>query len=142
MAGTNSTTIQAPAFALTMSSEIEVPHIESGEDQKNSLVQVWQSQVEEPARHAGRPIPRLKVLISPYRYVIDPVIQHVLSVERANPERTIAVILPELVERHWYQYFLHNQRARILALRLMAQESHRIVIVICHGKWAINVSRL
>jgi hypothetical protein len=39
------------------------------------------------------------------------------------------VLLPELVERQWYQYFLHNQRAQILAARLLTQGTHRIVIV-------------
>ena len=41
----------------------------------------------------------------------------------------VAVLLPELVERQWYQYFLHNQRARILAASLLTQGTHRIVIV-------------
>jgi len=53
----------------------------------------------------------------------------VLKVERSNPTRTIAVLLPELVERQWYQYFLHNQRAQIIAARLLTQGTHRIVIV-------------
>jgi hypothetical protein len=61
--------------------------------------------------------------------VVQPVIDHVMDIERKNPERTIAVLLPELIERRWYQYFLHNQRARILAVRLLAQGIHRIVIV-------------
>jgi hypothetical protein len=39
------------------------------------------------------------------------------------------VLLPELLERQWYQYFLQNQRARILAARLLLQGAHRIVIV-------------
>jgi hypothetical protein len=52
-----------------------------------------------------------------------------MTIERKNPDRTIAVLLPELVERKWYQYFLHNQRARILAARLLTQGTHRIVIV-------------
>src|ERR1700723_104048 len=41
----------------------------------------------------------------------------------------ITVVVPELVERRWYQYFLHNQRARILAASLLTQGTHRIVIV-------------
>jgi poly-gamma-glutamate capsule biosynthesis protein CapA/YwtB (metallophosphatase superfamily) len=61
--------------------------------------------------------------------VVQPILDYVLEVERTNPDRTIAVLLPELVERQWYQYFLHNQRARILAARLLAQGKHRIVIV-------------
>jgi hypothetical protein len=68
-------------------------------------------------------------LKSPFRFVVQPIIDHVLQIERNNPDRTIAVLLPELVERQWYQYFLHNQRARILAARLRTQGTHRIVIV-------------
>jgi hypothetical protein len=69
------------------------------------------------------------VLNSPFRFVVQPIIDHVLEIERKNPTRTIAVLLPELVERQWYQYVLHNQRARILAARMLTQGTHRIVIV-------------
>jgi hypothetical protein len=115
-------------FAMTLSREVEVLHIES-EDSTNSLKRVWLSRVEEPAREAKQTVPRLTVLKSPFRFVVQPIIDHVLEIERKNPDRTIAVLLPELVERRWYQYFLHNQRARILAARLLTQGTHRIVIV-------------
>ena len=115
-------------FAMTLSREIEVLHIES-EDSPNSLKQIWPSRVEQPAREAKQAVPRLTVLKSPFRFVVQPILDHVLEIERNNPDRTIAVLLPELVERQWYQYFLHNQRARILAARLLLQGAHRIVIV-------------
>ncbi len=115
-------------FAMTLSSEVEVLHIES-EDTTKSLQRIWPTRVENPAREAKQAVPRLTVLKSPFRFVVQPIIDHVLEVGRKNPDRTIAVLLPELVERQWYQYFLHNQRARILAARLLAQGTHRIVIV-------------
>ena len=115
-------------LAMTLSREVEVLHIES-EDSTNSLKAVWPSRVEEPAREAKQAVPRLTVLKSPFRLVVQPIIDHVLAIERNNPDRTIAVLLPELVERQWYQYFLHNQRAQILAARLLTQGTHRIVIV-------------
>ena len=115
-------------FAMTLSREVEVLHIES-EDSTNSLKRIWPSRVEEPAREAKQAVPRLTVLKSPFRFVVQPIIDHVLEIERKNPQRTIAVLLPELVERQWYQYFLHNQRARILAARLLTLGTHRIVIV-------------
>ena len=115
-------------FAMTLSSEVEVLHIES-EDATKSLQRIWPTRVENPAREAKQAVPLLTVLKSPFRFVVQPIIDHVLEVGRKNPDRTIAVLLPELVERQWYQYFLHNQRARILAARLLAQGTHRIVIV-------------
>jgi amino acid transporter len=115
-------------FAMTLSRKVEVLHIES-EDSPNSLKRIWPARVEEPAREAKQAVPRLTVLNSPFRFVVQPIIDHVLEIERKNPDRTIAVLLPELVERQWYQYFLHNQRARILAAHLLTQGTHRIVIV-------------
>jgi hypothetical protein len=116
-------------LAMTLSSEVEVLHIESEDSRSNSLERLWPSQVEAPARAAQQAIPRLTMLTSPFRFVVQPIIDHVLAIERNNPTRTVAVLLPELVERQWYQYFLHNQRDKILAARLLTQRTRRIVIV-------------
>lgn len=124
----NSIAGNALRLAITLSRDVEVLHIES-EDSSNSLKRIWPSCVEEPARRAKQVVPRLTVLKSPFRFVVQPIIDHVLEIERNNSDRTIAVLLPELVERRWYQYFLHNQRARILAVRLLTQGTRRIVIV-------------
>ena len=124
----NSIAENALRFAMTLSREIEVLHIESA-DSPNSLKQIWPLRVEQPAREANQAIPRLTVLKSPFRFVVQPILDHVLEIERNNPDRNVAVLLPELVERQWYQYFLHNQRARILAARLLLQGAHRTVIV-------------
>ncbi len=125
-------------FAMTMSHKIEVLHIES-EDGTNSLKRIWPSRVEEPAREAERQVPQLTVLKSPFRFVVQPIIDHVLEVERKNPDRTIAVLLPELVEPRWYQYFLHNQRDRLLAAGLMRKGRHGIVIV--NVPWYLRARR-
>ncbi|HLX04276.1 MAG TPA: APC family permease [Candidatus Binatus sp.] len=115
-------------FAMRTSREVEVLHIE-GEDDPKSLKRIWPARVEESARAANRPPPRLTILNSPYRFVVQPIIDHVLEVEGDNPDRIIAVVLPELVEPRWYQYFLHNQRAKLIVADLLMKGTHRIVIV-------------
>ena len=85
--------------------------------------------VQEPARRANRPVPELEVLKSPYRFIINPVVDRILELEAENPDRMIAVMLPELVERHWMHYFLHNQRPEMIAVRLMRKGKQRIMIV-------------
>lgn len=115
-------------LALTISREVEALHIES-EDSTDSLRRIWSSAVEEPARQAKQAVPRLTILKSPFRWVIQPIIDHVLEVERTNQGRTIAVLVPELIEPRWYNYFLHNQRGTLLSARLMAQGEHHVVIV-------------
>ncbi len=137
----NSLAENALRVALSLSREVEVLHVESEDSDAKSLKELWPSCVEQPAREAKQAIPRLTVLKSPFRFVVQPILDHVLEVERKNPNRTIAVLLPELVERQWYQYFLHNQRARILAARLLLQGEHRIVIVnVVSAKTAMTIT--
>jgi hypothetical protein len=39
------------------------------------------------------------------------------------------VLLPELVVRHWWEYFLHNQRVQMLKLLLLIKGKQRIIVV-------------
>jgi len=38
---------------------------------------------------------------------------------KEHPDRLIAVIVPELVERRWYHYLLHNHAASVLKALLL-----------------------
>jgi hypothetical protein len=126
--GWNRITQNALSFALTLSDEIEAIHIDTEGSGAGSIRKIWPERVEEPARQANRPVPRLTSLPSPYRLVVQPIIDHVLEVARQNPDRTIAVVLPELVELHWYDYLLHNQRMTLLSTRLFGLADRVIVV--------------
>jgi len=115
-------------FALNLSADLQALHIDSGEG-TNDFRKNWSRFVEEPTKKAGLPTPKLVILKSPYRYVITPILDYVLDLERKNPDRQIAVLIPELVERHWYHYFLHNQRAEWLKALLLLKGNQRIIII-------------
>jgi amino acid transporter len=115
-------------FALNLSSEVLALHIECEKD-TGDIRQSWRRNVEEPARRAGLAAPRLVMLQSPYRFVLNPILDYILQLERDNPDRQIAVLIPELVERHWYHYFLHNQRAEWLRALLLAKGNQRMILV-------------
>ncbi len=119
---------RALRFAVTMSDEITALHVEC-DRHTTSLRHDWHTFVQEPARRAKRPVPQLVVLKSPYRFIINPVVDRILELEEENPDRMIAVLLPELVERHWMHYFLHNQGPEMIAVRLMRKGKQRIMIV-------------
>ncbi len=89
----------------------------------------WKRLVEDPVARAGGTPPNLVTLTSPYRLVIKPILEFVLNTEAKNPGRQIAVIVPELVERHWYHYPLHNQRAELLKALLLVKGSRNIVLI-------------
>jgi amino acid transporter len=115
-------------FAFSLSSEICVVHVGTDE-KKDEFVRNWRQTVEERVRSAGLQMPQLKILRSPYRFVIGPIVDYVLELETKNPERQIAVIIPELVEKHWYHNFLHNQRATWLKAALLLKGNRRIVTI-------------
>jgi hypothetical protein len=56
-------------------------------------------------------------------------VDYVLKVEKENPARTVAVVIPTMVERHWYHYFLHNQRGQMLTALLLLSGEKRINII-------------
>jgi amino acid transporter len=119
---------RAMQFALTLSPEVHALHVGT-EEETNSLRDDWNRLVAEPVAQAGGTPPTLVNLASPYRLIIKPILDYVLDMEAKNPGRQIAVIVPELVERHWYHYPLHNQRAELLKALLLVKGSRNIVLI-------------
>jgi hypothetical protein len=58
-----------------------------------------------------------------------PVLEYILAEERAHEDRHIAVLVPELVVRHWWENLLHNQRSNLLKLLLLVRGKQRIVVI-------------
>ena len=119
---------KALQFAMTISNDVTAIHVES-EQHADTLPGEWRSRVEEPARRAGRKAPRLAVVKSPYRFVLGLIIDFILDLERHHPQRTVAVVLPQLVQRRWYHYFLHNQQGEVLKALLLLRAQERVVVI-------------
>jgi amino acid transporter len=115
-------------FALALSHDVQAVHVDCGEHAED-LRDVWQRNVVAPIEAAGLPVPELVTLQSPYRFVILPLVDHVLQLEKERHGRTIAVLVPELVVLHWWQYFMHNQRAQMLKLLLLVKGNQGIVVL-------------
>ena len=118
---------KALMFALSISPDVIGLHVDC--EWTEQLKKEWQEFVEKPVQEIGLSAPRLVVLQSPYRYVTSPIVDYVLELQKKDPERQLAVLIPELVERHWYYYFLHNQRAAVLKTLLYVRGSQRIAVV-------------
>jgi hypothetical protein len=88
------------------------------------------------AAQRGRPIQgrrkdraRAVLVPSPYRFVLGPLVDYILKVEHQHPDRQVAVLIPELVVKRWWQTPLHNQRAQVLKLLLLVRGNQRIIVV-------------
>jgi hypothetical protein len=121
-------TRQGIEFASRLSPEVIALHVELTQ-YSEVLQQNWKHYVEQPFRAAGKEPPQLHALPSPYRFVIVPIVQFILDLSKKYPSRNIIVVIPELVEDKWYEYLLHNQRARLLEWVLLARGNERIFTV-------------
>jgi amino acid transporter len=123
----SSITSQGIELAARLSPEIIALHVEP--EHASLLQDEWEHYVAGPFRAAGKEPPQLHLLPSPYRFVIVPIVQFVLELSKKNPGRSIAVVIPELVEDKWYEVFLHNQRGRLLEWALLARGNEHIFTV-------------
>ena len=129
---------KAMKFALNISPEVTAVHVDCGEG-PDELCAVWDKYVGEPAREVGLPEPKLVTVPSPYRQIVGPILDYVLDLQNKNPDRQIAVLLPELVERRWYQYFLHNQRPAMFKAWLYLRGNQNTVVI--NVPWYFNPRR-
>ena len=115
-------------FAWSIADQITFVHVDCGEDQ-DTFRQKWRELVEEPARNAQLPVPDLVVLDSPFRFVVRPVVEYALKVQAENPDNHVAILVPELIENHWYNFLLHNNRSQLLKAILNLKENPRITVI-------------
>jgi len=118
---------KAVGFALSISPDVIGLHVNC--EWTEELKKEWQEYVEKPVQEIGLAAPRLVILDNPYRHVSSPIVDYVLNLQKKDPDRQMAVLIPELVERHWYYYFLHNQRAAVLKTLLYVRGSQKIAVV-------------
>lgn len=119
---------QGVEFASRMTPEIIAIHVDPSENSASAREE-WKRYVAQPFQQNGSKAPKLVVLPSPYRFVIAPIVEYIVKLSEEQKERKIVVVIPELVECRWYEYFLHNQRARLLEWMLMVRGNERIYTV-------------
>jgi amino acid transporter len=121
-------TEKAVCFALSMSSDIRCIHVLLT-DETDEFCDEWEQKIAAPLRATGKPVPRLVTIRSPYRYILQPVVDYVLSVESETDFKKVCVIVPELVVRHWWDNLLHNRRADLLKVMLLMRGNRRIIVI-------------
>jgi amino acid transporter len=121
-------TEKALSFALSMSNDIRCVHVQTSEE-VDDVCKVWEEKVAGPMRAAGKCVPLLTTLHSPFRYVLQPVTDYILKVEQESSVRKICVLVPELVVRHWWENLLHNRRADLLKVILLLKGNRRIIVI-------------
>ncbi len=107
----NKPALRALAFAkATRPNVLEAVYVSIDARDTNRLLEDWDE------RRLDVP---LKVLHSPYRELIRPIVEYATEIRRANPRGVVAVYIPEYVVGRWWEQLLHNQTALRLKGRLL-----------------------
>jgi hypothetical protein len=114
----------AMRFALRISRDVTALHFTDLEgpdstDREDKLRDEWRRFVERPVIEAGLKPPTLMLESSPYRSMLAPVLRTITELRRQMPGRPVAVVLPQLVEGHWWETLLHTHRERRLREALL-----------------------
>jgi len=111
LSGVHRGTLEALRYARSLSDDITAVHVSIDPEAAEGVRQKWE------LWGGGT---RLVILESPYRLLLEPLLQYVseLASER-QPHETITIVVPQFVPRRWWHNFLHNQTAIMLRLALL-----------------------
>ena len=119
VSGIHSGVVQALVYAkaIALHGEIEALTVDFPDEHGRDSAALEKLRSDWPKYCEGIP---LRALRSPYRKIVEPIIDELDRMRRVEPEYTVTVILPEFVTGHWWANLLHNQTAwRIKATLLM-----------------------
>ena len=111
IAGVHRGSLAALAYARSLSTDVTAVHVSTDPVESKKVREKWAMYGEGT---------RLVVLDSPYRLLIEPLLDYIekLLAIRARNE-VLTIVVPQFVPSHWYENLLHNQTASLLRLALL-----------------------
>jgi len=97
--------VTALQYGSSLSSDVRAVYIDIDPAATEALRAQWDEW--------GQGVP-LTVLPSPYRSLIEPLLEQIETVRRENPHGYVTVILPEFVPKRLWQHVFHNQHALLI----------------------------
>lgn len=119
MAGVHRGTIAALKYAESLSKDVTAVHVSIDEDESNKIKQKWETWGDGV---------RLVILDSPYRLMIEPLLEYIEELNQNRLENEmITIVVPQFVPSRFWTNALHMRTADTLRKVLMGQKD--IVIV-------------
>ncbi len=103
--GVQRAVVRALRYARTLSGDVRAVYVEIDPAATAVVRQQW--------TEWGQDV-ELVVLASPYRSLLEPLLEYVGDVQRADPHGFVTVVLPEFVPHRMWQHLLHNQHALLI----------------------------
>ena len=115
--------IPALQYARALSADAKALHV--------SIDPAREKRVRERFTLWSRGVP-LIVLPSPYRSLVEPVMDYIDRLQKQEPDCLVTIVIPEFVPTGWWPKLLHGQAGFMLALRLHAQRGIIVINVPYH----------
>jgi amino acid transporter len=115
--------VEALRYAESLSDDVRAVYVDVDPTATEQIQRQWQI-------WGGRV--KLVILDSPYRSVMEPLLEYIERVEQDRDDDYVTVILPEFVPARWWQHLLHNQRALLIKGALLFRPNTVVTSVPFH----------
>jgi amino acid transporter len=123
ISGIQRAVVGALDYARTLSSDVRAIYVNIDPTATEQLKREWE--------RWGDGVP-LVVLQSPYRSLMEPLLEYIERVSIEQPEGYVTIVLPEFVPARWWHHLFHNQRALLIKTALLFKPNTVVTSVPFH----------
>ena len=110
-------------YAKTLSSDVRAVYVDVDASSAGQMQDGW--------KQWGNGVP-LILLDSPFRSLMEPLLEYIEQVSSERPDGYITVVLPEFVPARWWHHLFHNQRALLIKGALLFKPNTVVTSVPFH----------
>ena len=121
--GVHRAVVQALEYARTLSNDVRAVYVDVDPHATAEIRELW--------GRWGHGI-RLEILASPFRSIMEPLLEYIELTDDERPDDFITVLLPEFVPARWWHHLLHNQRALLIKGALLFRKNVVVTSVPFH----------
>jgi hypothetical protein len=103
--GVHRAVLQALEYARSLSPDVRAVYVDVDPQATENVRRDWD--------RWGQGVP-LVVLESPYRSLMEPLLEYIDQVDAERPSDYVTIMLPGFVPARWWHHILHNQRALLI----------------------------
>jgi amino acid transporter len=110
VSGVHRAVVQAVSYATTLSDDVRALYVGIDPALTGRLRGDWAKW--------GNGVP-LVILDSPFRSLLEPLLEYIEQVAATSPDDFLTIVLPEFVPARWWHHVFHNQRALLIKAALL-----------------------
>jgi len=123
ISGIHRAVVQALDYAKTLSNDVRAVYVGLDPAATEALKGEW---------HKWGKGVELVILPSPYRSLMEPLLEYIESLSTSHPPTYVTIALPEFVPARWWHHLLHNQSALLIKGALLFKRNTVVTSVPFH----------